>query len=284
MKNDMADGITAHQVTFPDNRRVTALGQGTWKMGRVLSARAEEIRALRVGIELGMSAIDTAEMYNNEELVGEAIRGYRDRVFLIGKVLPQHAGACDAVRACEASLRKLGTDHFDLYLLHWRGPVPLEETVGAMMELQRMGKIDQWGVSNFDIDDLEELDAIPCGNTCAADEVAYNLMNRGIEYDLVPWCKGNGMPVIAYSPVGEGSLAENSALLGVARRHRATPAQIALAWVLRLPGMMAIPKAGTVAHVRENFRSLSIELTPEDLKDLAAVFPPPRQKTPLAMW
>lgn len=280
----MAQEATEHFVTFPDNRRVPALGQGTWKMGRAASARAEEIRALRTGIELGMSALDTAEMYDNEDLVGEAIRGYRDRVFLIGKVLPQHARVRDTVRACEASLQRLGTDHFDLYLLHWRGPIPLEETIEAMLDLQHMGKIDQWGVSNFDVDDLEELDALPGGNTCAANEVAYNLMNRGIEYDLIPWCKGNGMPVIAYSPVGEGRLAENRTLLDVAERHKATAAQIALAWALRLPGVMAIPKAGTVEHVRENYRSLAIELSPEDIVDLAAAFPPPKRKEPLAMW
>lgn len=280
----MTHDSTAHLVTFPGNRRVSALGQGTWKMGRLPAARAEEIRALRTGIELGMAAIDTAEMYRNEELVGEAIRGYRDRVFLIGKVLPQRADRQSMARACEASLQKLCAERFDLYLLHWRGSIPLEETVEAMLELQRMGKIDQWGVSNFDVDDLEELDALPGGNACAADEVAYSLSNRGIEYDLLPWCKGNGMPVIAYSPVGEGRLAENRALLDMAEKYGATPAQLALAWVLRQPGVMAIPKAGRVEHVRENYHSLSLELAPEDIVALAAVFPPPKHKEPLAMW
>lgn len=273
-----------HQVTFPDHRQVPALGQGTWKMGTSAARKAEEIRALRIGIELGMSVIDTAEMYGNEELVGEAVRDCRDSVFLISKVLPGHAGRSGTKAACERSLKRLKTDCLDLYLLHWMGPYPVEETVAAMLELQREGKIRAWGVSNMDVAEMERFYAVPGGSTCAADQVLYNLSNRGVEYDLLPWCRERGMPVMAYSPVDQGRLAAREALAEIARRHGATPAQIALAWVLNHDGVIAIPKAGTVTHVQENYRSLSIRLTGEDLEQLDRSFPPPEVKIPLASW
>lgn len=270
-----------HQVTFPDGRRVSALGQGTWKMGQSASRRTAEIDALRRGVELGMTVVDTAEMYDNEELVGEAIRDCRDQVFLVGKVLPSHADRKGTKAACERSLRKLATDHLDLYLLHWRGPHPFAETVAALSELQREGKIGAWGVSNMDVGDMEQIVAVSNGRSCAADQVLYNLSCRGIEYDLLAWCRSRGMPVMAYSPVDEGRLTGNRVLGDIARRHGASPAQIALAWMFRQPGVIAIPKAGSVKHVEENHRSLSIALTEGDLQELERSFPPPERKMPL---
>ncbi len=278
------DTRSEHRVIFHDGREVSALGQGTWKMGRSPARRREEINALQAGIDLGLDVVDTAEMYGNEELVGEALRGRRDKVFLIGKVLPENAGRAGMKRACERSLRLLNTDRMELYLLHWRGPHPFEETVEAMLELQREGKIERWGVSNMDVDDMERFAAIPGGETCAADEVAYNPAERGIEFDLIPWCRARGMPIVAYSPVDEGRLTRNGALENIARRHGATPAQIALAWVMRLPNIIAIPKAGSVAHVRENERSLAIRLSDADRAEIDAAFPPPNQKKTLAVY
>lgn len=270
-----------HQVDFRDERQVPALGQGTWKMGQSASRRTEEIKALRRGIELGMTVVDTAEMYDNEELVGEAIRECRNRVFLVSKVLPGHADRMGTKAACERSLAKLRTDYLDLYLLHWGGPHPVEETAGALADLQREGKIRAWGVSNMDVDDLERWDRAAGGRSCAANQVLYNLSCRGIEYDLLPWCRERRMPVMAYSPVDEGRLNANRALLEIARRHDVAPAQIALAWVLRMPGVIAIPKAGSVKHVEDNHRCLSLTLTEDDLRDLDRAFPPPGRKTPL---
>lgn len=253
-------------------------------MGKFPARRAEEIGALRTGIDLGLTVVDTAEMYENEELVGEAVRGCRDKVFLIDKVLPGNADYRGTKRACERSLHKLGTDRIDLYLLHWKGPHPFSETLRAMLELRQEGKIRYWGVSNIDVPDMEHIRALPGGDTCAADQVLYNLKERGVEYDLVPWCAERGMPVIAYSPIGEGSLANDGLLAEIAREHGATPARIALAWTMRHPGVMAIPKAGSAAHVRDNHRSLSIELTEEDCRRLDAAFPAPEHKIPLAGW
>ena len=271
-------------VIFPGGEQVPALGQGTWRMGDDPGRRSEEIRALRTGIDLGMNVIDTAEMYGDgrsERLVGEAIAGTRDRVFLISKVLPSHADRKGTKRACEGSLRRLGVEALDLYLLHWMGRYPLSETVEAMLELQAEGKIRQWGVSNLDVLDMAGLFALPGGNTCAADEVLYNLTRRGPEYDLIPWCGERELPLIAYSPVEQGRLLNRPVLKEVARRHDATPAQVALAWVLRLPGVIAIPKAATAEHVRENAGSLDIRLTPDDLHELDRAFPAPARKVPL---
>ncbi|MCC8149295.1 MAG: aldo/keto reductase [Akkermansia sp.] len=273
-----------HSVTFPDHRQVCSLGQGTWKMGKSALREAEEINALRAGIELGMSAVDTAEMYGNEELVGKAICGLRDRVFLITKVLPGNASRTGTKAACERSLKKLQTDCVDLYLLHWGGPHPIEDTVASMIELQQEGKIKSWGVSNMDVAEMERFYAVPGGNSCAANQILYNLAHRGVEYDLLPWCRERHIPVIAYSPADEGRLSGNPVLVEIARKHEATPVQIALAWILRLPGMIAIPKAGSVMHVQENYRSLSINLTAGDLELLDEAFPPPGRKVHLDSW
>ena len=273
-------------VTLPDGTRVPALGQGTWRMGEDRRARKAEVAALRLGIELGLTLIDTAEMYGEggaEEVVGEAIRGQRDRVFIVSKVYPHNAGRRAVVAACDRSLRRLGIDAIDLYLLHWRGAVPLAETVEGFEALRRAGKIARWGVSNLDVADMEELWSVG-GTACATDQVLYNVAERGIEFDLIPWCSDRAVPVMAYSPVGQGGrLLRQEALAEVAARHGATPAQVALAWTLRLPGVIAIPKASTAAHVRENARAATLRLTEEDHATLDAAFPPPARKRPLAI-
>lgn len=271
-------------VTFRNGQQVSALGQGTWHMGKNSLKKIEEITALQAGIDLGLKVLDTAEMYNNEELVGEAIKGLRDKVFLISKVLPSNASLQGTIQACERSLKKLKTDYLDLYLLHWQGSYPFNETVSAMIKLQQEGKIKQWGVSNMDVSEMEEFFALPQGNTCAANQVAYNLQTRGIEFDLLPWAKNKNMPVIAYSPIGEGNLVENKLLKEIAQKHQATSVQIALAWTIRNEGLIAIPKAGSVAHVKENYESLSIKLTSQDLELLDKLFSPPDKKIPLALW
>ncbi|PQL91679.1 aldo/keto reductase [Apibacter adventoris] len=271
-------------VTFRNGQQVSALGQGTWHMGKNSLKKIEEITALQTGIDLGLKVLDTAEMYNNEELVGEAIKGLRDKVFLISKVLPSNASLQGTIQACERSLKKLKTDYLDLYLLHWQGSYPFNETVSAMIKLQQEGKIKQWGVSNMDVSEMEEFFALPQGNTCAADQVAYNLQTRGIEFDLLPWANNKNMPVIAYSPIGEGNLVENKLIKEIAQKHQATSVQIALAWTIRNEGLIAIPKAGSVAHVKENYESLSIKLTLQDLELLDKLFPPPDKKIPLALW
>lgn len=273
-----------HSVIFPDHRQVCALGQGTWRMGKSALREAEEVEALRAGIELGMSVVDTAEMYGNEELVGKAIRGWRDRVFLVTKVLPGNASRSGTKVACERSLKKLQTDHVDLYLLHWGGPHPIEDTVASMVELQQEGKIKSWGVSNMDVAEMERFYAVPGGVSCAANQVLYNLSHRGVEYDLLPWCRERHIPVMAYSPADEGRLSRNPVLAEMAQKHEATPVQIALAWILRRPGMIAIPKAGSVTHVQENYGSLSIRLTAEDVELLEEAFPAPARKVHLDSW
>lgn len=269
---------------LPDGTTVCPLGQGTWKMGKSATRRHEEIRALRHGIELGMNLVDTAEMYDNEELVGEAVRPYREKVFLVSKVLPNNASYRGTKLACERSLQRLGTAYIDLYLLHWKGRYPYEETVCAMTELQQEGKIRMWGVSNLDTADMERIVSLTGGSDCVTNQVLYTLGDRGVEFDLLPWCAARRMPVMAYSPIGEGRLLRHHTLLEIARRHDASPAQIALAWTIRQPGVIAIPKAGNVTHVDDNFRSLSINLTEEDLHDLDTAFPAPTQKTPLVGW
>jgi diketogulonate reductase-like aldo/keto reductase len=248
--------------------------------------RRDEVRALQTGLDLGMSVIDTAEMYADgdaEELVGEAIEGRRDGVFLVSKVLPTHARRDDTIAACERSLRRLGTDRLDLYLLHWRGSTPLEETLEAFSALVDDGKIRHWGVSNFDADDMEELVGLPGGDAVATDQVLYNLSRRGIEYDLLPWCQRRRVPIMAYSPIEQGRLLDDATLGAVAARHGATPAQVALAWVLRQDGVMSVPKAGTPAHVRENHEALELDLTEEDVDALDEAFSPPRAPQPLEM-
>ncbi|WP_159346414.1 aldo/keto reductase [Roseomonas harenae] len=275
----------AKRVHLPDGTEVPSLGQGTWHMGERGADRRAEADALRLGLDLGLTLIDTAEMYADggaEEVVREAIAGRREEAFLVSKVYPQNASRARMARACEASLRRMGVDAIDLYLLHWRGGVPLAETVEAFERLIEAGKIRRWGVFNLDVDDLEELGAaLP---DCATDQVLYNLEVRGPEYDLLPFCRDLGMPVMAYSPVGQGGrLLRNPALKAVAARHGTGPAAIALAFTLRQPGVIAIPKASDPAHLRENAAARDIVLTEQDLRDLDAAFRPPKRKQALAM-
>jgi diketogulonate reductase-like aldo/keto reductase len=274
------------EVILPDGERVPALGLGTWGMGEAGTRGADVVAALRLGLDLGMTLVDTAEMYAEggaEEVVAKAIAGRRDAVFLVSKVYPHNATRRGTVAACERSLERLGTDRLDLYLLHWRGDVPLEETLEGFAALIAAGKIRRWGVSNFDTDDMAELWALPGGGAAAANQVLYNLKRRGIEWDLLPWCRERRVPVMAYSPVEQGRLLAKRALKEVARRRGATPAQVALAWVLRQDGVIAIPKAAQAAHVRENRAALDLALAPDDLAALDAAFPPPRAKHPLEM-
>jgi diketogulonate reductase-like aldo/keto reductase len=273
-------------ITLPSGRDIPVLGQGTWHMGEDRRRRKEEIAALRLGIELGMTLIDTAEMYGDgetEELVGEAIEGMRDDVFLVSKVLPEHATFSGTIQACDRSLMRLGVDELDLYLLHWRGAVPLEQTVNAFTTLVNGGKIRAWGVSNFDVADMEELVGFPDGNEVATDQTLYNLEYRGIEFDLLPWCERRGIPIMAYSPIEQGRLLAHPALRAIGVRHQATPAQVALAWVLRRDDVCAIPRASNPAHVRENRSAAGIRLTKADLAELDRAFPPPTRKQPLSM-
>ncbi len=268
-----------------DHTDVPAIGQGTWRMGEDSGQRAQEIAALRTGVELGMTVIDTAEMYASgatEILVGEALAGIRDEVFLVSKVLPQNAGRGRIERACEASLARLKTDRLDLYLLHWRGPVPLAEIVRAMEGLVKAGKIRLWGVSNFDERDMEALWRAG-GEGCAANQILYHVAERGPEFDLLPALKQRRVAAMAYSPVAQGRLPSSKGLAAVARRHEVSVFQAALAFALRDPNLIAIPKAGDAEHVRENRRAADLALTAEDLASLDEDFPPPRRKTPLAM-
>lgn len=272
-------------VKLPGGEEVPALGQGTWKMGERGDRRAAEIAALRIGVELGMTLIDTAEMYGDgaaETLIGEALRKERDALFLVSKAYSQNASRGRLAAACEASLRRLGTDRLDLYLLHWRGTVPLRETVGAMEALKSAGKIRHWGVSNFDTDDMEELVGAG-GSACATNQILYNLGRRGPEHDLVAWLADHAMPVMAYSPVEQGRLAVNPALADIANSIDATPAQVALAWTMQHAGLIAIPKAGSVEHIRENRAAADLVLTEAVLASLDAAFPAPRGRRPLEM-
>jgi diketogulonate reductase-like aldo/keto reductase len=259
------------------------LGQGTWRMAEVPARRREEVASLREGVERGLALIDTAEMYadgETEKLVGEAIAGLRDRVVLVSKVYPHNASRRALPLACERSLRRLGVETLDLYLLHWRGSVPLSDTVEAMERMRAAGKIRAWGVSNLDVADLEALG--PALADCATDQVLLNLEHRGAEWDLLPFCRERRMPVMAYSPVGQGGrLLKHPALAAIGTKHGATPAQVALAWVLSREGAVAIPKAGTRAHLLENIAAQDIALTTEDHAALDAAFRPPTRKRPL---
>ena len=275
-------------IALPDGETIPALGIGTWNMGNQRHKRADEVAALRLAVDLGMRVVDTAEMYGSgatEALVAEALADRRDEIFLISKVLPQNATRRGTISACEASLRRLRTDRLDLYLLHWRGSVRLDETLQGLNALERDGKIRRWGVSNFDTDDMEELVALEHagGARVATNQVLYNLTRRGIEHDLLPWCRARGIPVMAYSPLEQGRLTGRKGLMAVALRLRATPAQVALAWVLRQPGVMAIPKSGHVERVRENAGALDLDLAAADLAELDGAFPPPARKIPLEM-
>ena len=263
------------------------MGQGTWFMGEDRSRRKHEVACLRLGITLEMTVLDTAEMYADggaEEVVGEAIAGQRDRVFLVSKFYPQNATRQGVPTACARSLKRLRTDHLDLYLLHWRGGTPLAETVEALERLKGSGQIRAWGVSNLDVADLRELSGTPGGEACVADQVLYNLGERGIEMDLLPWCADRGMAVMAYSPIAQGgALLGNAALRAVAERHDATTAQVALAWTLRQPSVISIPKSADPGHVRQNRAAADLVLADDDLAALDHAFPPPDRKRPLAM-
>jgi diketogulonate reductase-like aldo/keto reductase len=272
-------------VMLADGTSVPALGQGTWHMGERGADRRREAEALRLGLDLGLTLIDTAEMYAEggaEEVVAEAIAGRRHEVFLVSKVYPQNAGGRKLEAALDRSLKRLRTGHLDLYLLHWRGSVPLADTVAAMERVKGLGKIRRWGVSNLDVDDLEELGPALAG--CATNQVLYNLEHRGPEFDLLPFCHRRRLPVMAYSPVGQGgALLRHPALRAVATRLGVTPAQVAIAWTLREPGIISIPKASDPAHVRLNAAAAAVTLAREDLAALDAAFPPPQRKRPLAM-
>ena len=266
---------------------VPAIGQGTWHMGEPSSDRAAEARALRLGLDLGMTLIDTAEMYadgGSEQVVAQAIEGRRDDVFLVSKALPNNASRARLKVACERSLARLQTDRIDLYLLHWRGSVSLAETVAGFEALRAEGKILHWGVSNLDPDDLAELFAVAGEDSCATDQILYNPEHRGIEFDLLPLCARHAMPVMAYSPVGQGGrLLRHQALLKIAERRSATPAQVALAWAIRHGHALAIPKASDAAHVRANAQAGAMTLDEQDIAEIDAAFPPPTRATPMAM-
>ena len=274
------------KVKLPSGETVPQLGQGTWRMGESGAARKEEIAALKLGIDLGMTLIDTAEMYGNggaEEIVAEAVRGRRDECFIVSKVLPENSTKTGTVAACARSLKRLKTDRIDLYLLHWRGRPKLEETLAGFEALIEAGAIRYWGVSNFDVGDMEELFQLSGGDACAGNQVLYNLRRRGIEAGLLPWCRERAVPIMAYSPFEQGRLLRDRVLTGVAIRHRATTAQVALAWILRHGDMMVIPKTSTAARVQENRAALDIELTERDLAELTKAFPAPKRQRPLEL-
>ena len=273
-------------VTLPDGTAAPALGMGTWYLGEDPDGHDIQLDALRAGIDIGLTLIDTAEMYGDgaaEDLIGEAIEGRRDEVFLVSKVLPHHATFDGTVAACKASRRRLQTEWLDLYLLHWRGDIPLAETVAAFEALKAAGAIRHWGVSNFDAGDMEDLVVVEGGENVETDQVLYNLARRGIEYDLMPWAEEEEMPLMAYSPIEQGRLLDAPALANVAARHHVTPAQVALAWVLRHEEVIAIPKAASPAHVDENRAALDLHLSVQDIAHLSRAFPPPTSKVPLEM-
>jgi diketogulonate reductase-like aldo/keto reductase len=274
------------QVTLPSGERVPAFGQGTWHMGEDRRRAAEEVAALRLGIELGTTLIDTAEMYGNgraEEIVAEAAQGERDRLFIVSKVLPYNASQKGVVEACERSLKRLKTDRIDLYLLHWRGSVPLADTLAGFARLKRDGKIRHHGVSNFDLNDMKEWVGLAGGETVAANQILYNLTRRGPEFELIPWCHERRIAIMAYTPLGQGRMLQDKALAEVAARHGASPARVALAWLLRQDGMMVIPKATQPEHVRDNRGALDLRLTADDLAVIDRAFPPPKGRSALGM-
>ncbi|MFS0725367.1 aldo/keto reductase [Paenibacillus sp. 1P07SE] len=287
--DEIKERLTRRTVKLPDGTAVPVLGQGTWNMGDNPERRDEEIRALQTGIELGMTVVDTAEMYGegrSESLVGEAISGRRDDVFLVSKVYPHNAGGERLIRSCEASLQRLGTDRLDLYLLHWRGRIPLQETIEGMEQLVADGKILRWGVSNLDISDMQELLKLPGGSACAVNQVLYHIASRGIEYELQPWLQEHRIPVMAYSPLAQGGtlrrgMLEHPEVLSIAKEYKVTPSQLILSWTIRDQDVLAIPKAGSSAHVRDNAAAACIALTEDTLAKLDAVFPPPTRKEPL---
>jgi diketogulonate reductase-like aldo/keto reductase len=280
------DNAPIPTVRFADGAVVPAIGLGTWRMGERKASRATEIAAIREGVDLGMTLVDTAEMYGDgeaEAIVGTAIAGHRDRVFLVSKVYPHNAGAKGAVAACERSLGRLGTDRLDLYLLHWRGRIPLRETVDAFERLVHDGKIVRWGVSNFDDDDMAELARVPCGEHCATNQVLYHLRERGIEWNLLPWMRERAMPVMSYSPLAQGALARDAKLAAIAKRVGCNAAQLAIEWLVAQRDVIVIPKASTVAHVRANRGAAGVRLDDATLAEIDRVFAPPAGKRPLSI-
>jgi diketogulonate reductase-like aldo/keto reductase len=274
------------RITLPDGESVPAFGLGTWHMGEDRRRRADETAAVKLGIELDMTLVDTAEMYGNggaEEIVADAAAGMRDRLFIVSKVLPYNASRKGVIEACERSLKRLKTDRIDLYLLHWRGSVPLAETLEGFDRLQRGGKIRHHGVSNFNTDDMKEWVALAGGERVASNQILYNLSRRGPEFELIPWCRQRHVSIMAYSPLEQGRMLGNRGLQQVAQRHGATAAQVALAWLLRQDGMIVIPKATRLEHVRENRGALDLKLTDDDLAALDQAFPPPKSRAPLGM-
>lgn len=278
--------MAAKTVTLPTGEVLPALGLGTWHMGEAAATRKDEVAALKTGINLGLTLIDTAEMYANggaETVVAEAIAGQRDRIFLVSKVLPSNASLKGTIAACEKSLSRLKTDVIDLYLLHWRGGTPLAETVRAFEALKRDGKIRHWGVSNFDVDDLEELSGVEHGNRCMANQVQYALDTRGVEFDLLAWQQTRSMPLMAYCPLGGGGLVSHPALVPIARKHGVSTAAVAIAFLLSKPGVQAIPKSANATRVAELAKARDVALDAADLAALDRAFPPPKGKQSLAM-
>lgn len=273
-------------VIMPDGSKIPALGQGTWMMGERASEAAREIDSLKRGIELGMTLIDTAEMYAEggaERIVAKAIEGQRDRIFIVSKVYPWNASRRGTIDACRRSLDRLRTDRIDLYLLHWRGEHPLADTVEAFERLRSDGLIGAWGVSNFDTDDMEELVSVPGGANVATNQILYNLNRRGPEFDLIPWCRNRNVPIMAYSPIDQGALIANAELIHLAKAYQATAAQVAFAFLLRQGNVIAIPKTSSVHRVEENRAAVDLEITEEDWQSLDRLFPPPKRKMPLEM-
>ena len=278
--------VSIPTVALPSGRTMPTFGLGTWRMGESAAKRGEEVTALRYGLSRGITLIDTAEMYGDgeaERIVADAVGKKRDEVFIVTKVLPGNASHRGTIKACEASLKRLKTDRIDLYLLHWRGSVPLEDTIAAFTALQESGKIVDWGVSNFDISDMGELWKTPDGDCAVTNQVVYNLSRRGIEFDLMPWCRQHRVPLMAYSPIEQGRLLGHKALAEIGKRHNATPAQVALAWLMRHDDIVVIPKAGSPAHVDEDLGALDLLLTHDDFVALDRAFPPPRSAKPLDM-
>ena len=279
-------GAKIRTIALPSGTHMPTFGLGTWRMGEDAHRRADEVAALRHGLARGFALIDTAEMYGDgeaERIVAEAVGPRRANVFIVSKVLPQNSSKHGTIAACERSLKRLNTDRIDLYLLHWRGSPPLSQTVAAFAELKAAGKILNWGVSNFDIDEMRDLSTVDGASACAANQVLYNLSRRGIEYDLMPFCRKRGIPLMAYSPIEQGRLLTHPGLREVAKRHGVTAAQVALAWLLRQETIVTIPKATTLKHVDDNLTALTMRLTPEDLATLDRHFPPPTQAKPLDM-
>lgn len=273
-------------VTLPTGEIIPALGFGTWHMGERVANHAGEVAALKAAIADDLTVIDTAEMYGNggaERVVADAIAGQRGRVFVVSKVLPSNASFKGTLAACEASLGRLGTDVIDLYLLHWRGGTPLAETVRAFEQLKRDGRIRHWGVSNFDVSDMEELFGVEQGRNCAVNQVQYHLGSRGVEWDLLPWQQKRGIPLMAYCPLGGGDLVNHRALGTLADKHGVTPAAIALAFLLAHPGVQPIPKTANASRVPELKAALGVAFDAGDLAVIDKAFPPPRRKQSLAM-